>query len=77
VHCREEEAVANAQATAMVQEDPSMTLNSNIHVFMNGEETIAPGTNDADKDEQSPTKKRGGSSKTSTKKSAGAHQASP
>jgi hypothetical protein len=76
-HCREEEAVANAQVAAMVQEDPSTTLNSNIHAFINGEETTAPGTNDADEDEQSPAKKRGGSSKTSTKKKAGAHQVSP
>jgi hypothetical protein len=65
------------QAAAMIQEDPSKTLNSNIHAFMNGEETTAPGTNEADEDEHSPTKKRGGSSKTSTKKKVGACQVSP
>ncbi len=32
---REEEATANGQATATVQEDPSKTLNRNIHAFMN------------------------------------------
>ncbi len=74
---REEEATADTQAAATVQEDPSKTLNSNIHVFMNGEETTAPGTNEADKDEQSPAKKRGGSSKTSMKKKVGARQVSP
>jgi hypothetical protein len=74
---RKEEAVANAQAAVTVQEDPSTTLNSNIHAFMNGEETTAPGTNDADEDKQSPAKKRRGSSKTSMKKKAGARQVSP
>ncbi len=76
-HPREEEALANAQAAATVQEDHSMTLNSNIHAFMNAEETTTPGTNEADKDEQSPAKKRGGSSKTSTKEKTGARQVSP
>ncbi len=74
---REEEATANAQAAAMVQEDPNKTLNSNIHGFMNGEETTASGTNEADEDKQSPAKKRGGSSKMSMKKKVGAHQVSP
>jgi hypothetical protein len=79
VHRREEEATTNAQAAAIatVQEDPSKTLNSNIRAFMNGEETTAPGTNEADGDEQITAKKRGGSSKTSTKKKVGARQVSP
>ncbi len=40
VHCGEEEATANAQTAATVQEDSSKTLNSNIHVFMNGEDSV-------------------------------------
>ena len=86
---REEEATAKAQATAMVQYDPnanpnngnpSKNFNQNIHVIMNGEdgeETEAPGTNKDDKDKQSPAKKRGGSSKTSTKKKGELRQVSP
>jgi hypothetical protein len=44
---------------------------------MNREVATAPEMNKADEDKQSPTKKRGGSSKTSTKKKTGARQVSP